>query len=625
MDRLLVVAGPGAGKTQVSALRLVNLVDAGLTPREILVLSFSRSAVRTLARRIEQLASTAESLVEELRYMSIRTFDSWAFRFLRQMGAQPAELLSASHDQNIQKLIDVLSGPSRSQAFELLSGVRHLIIDEFQDLPGVRGTLVLTLLDLLAPPTRTGVGFTVLGDPAQAIYEFAARQPDAAGARNCWKLLREQYGAGLRQIVLDRNYRSRPELASLSASLRQVLGGDADAGHKLLEVRRQIGLLGVSEVPLGPGWLETIPEGAVAILTRTNGEAMNVAKKLAGSEMEGGPVAVRLQSVGKHAPVPAWIGALLGPLKSTTIVQSQFLKIHALSRDRLGQPTCDAIGLPEAGAAWLRLLRASGEADASASLDMADLRARLNWPDAFPDDAAPSGNGVFISTVHQAKGMEFETVVILESEPDKEDKPEEYPEEEAHVGFVAITRAARQLSRIPPGQIYRAPTTWTFGNGSRQRLCHRWGGWINLAVGISGDIDPCSFVDPEVHGTSDDVAETQALLLEQARQLCGHKVMLVKAAIDTNRYVYNIYLQDDSGPGRLLGRTTAQLTYDLLSVLGGKSPLPGKIYNLRIGDIVTVVGPDETTVAVPAQFRASRLWLGVTLFGTGDFKPFRKA
>lgn len=623
-DRLLVVAGPGTGKTQVSALRLVHLVNSGLAPSEILVLSFSRSAVRTLARRIEQLASSSESLVEELRYLSIRTFDSWTFRFLRQMGGQPTDLMAASHDQNIQRLIDTLSGPLRAEAADRLGGVRHIIIDEFQDLPGVRGTLVLTLLNLLAPASQGGVGFTVLGDPAQSIYAFAARHGHETTA-DAWTLLREQYGANLRKVVLDRNYRSVPELAQLYVKLRATLDGNDDAQNKLLEIRRQVGLLSTSELPLGPEWLETVPDGSVAILTRTNGEAMSVVKKLAGHATEGGGVPVRLQTLGKYAPVPAWIGALLGPLKADIVAKSQFLKIHGASRAKLGAVTCDAICLPEAGVAWLRLLRASGGSDASTSLNMSDLRARLSWPDAFPDDAMTPSNGVLISTVHQAKGMEFQNVVILESEPDEDSGAPEFPEEEAHVGFVAMTRASRHLGRIPPGQIYRAPRNRDFDSGYRQRLCHNWGGWVNLAMGIGGDIDPFGFIDPDIHGTAEVVAETQALLLGQARDLGGHKVILVKVAVAPGRYLYNIHLQAGNKPGRVLGRTTVQLTYDLLSVLGRRS-LPGQIFNLRISDIVTVTGSEETTVSVPEQYQMSRLWLGVTLFGTGDFKlPGKKA
>ena len=75
-DWLLVVAGPGTGKTQVAAMRLVHLLRSGLQPAQILVLSFSRSAVATLTRRIASLRLADDGIVEDLRHLAIRTFDS---------------------------------------------------------------------------------------------------------------------------------------------------------------------------------------------------------------------------------------------------------------------------------------------------------------------------------------------------------------------------------------------------------------------------------------------------------------------------------------------------------------------------------------------------------------------
>ena len=53
-DRILVHAGPGTGKTEVVARRLNYLLDhERLKPGKILVLSFSRAAVKALIQRID--------------------------------------------------------------------------------------------------------------------------------------------------------------------------------------------------------------------------------------------------------------------------------------------------------------------------------------------------------------------------------------------------------------------------------------------------------------------------------------------------------------------------------------------------------------------------------------------
>ena len=61
--RLLVEAGPGTGKTEMAALRIAGLIETGLSPGQLLVLSFSRSAVRNLTGRLARLAGTEDTII----------------------------------------------------------------------------------------------------------------------------------------------------------------------------------------------------------------------------------------------------------------------------------------------------------------------------------------------------------------------------------------------------------------------------------------------------------------------------------------------------------------------------------------------------------------------------------
>lgn len=92
--RQLVEAAPGTGKTELAARRLASLLRTELSAGQILVLSFSRSAVRTLSNRLAAMDHADARVVEDLRHLSVRTFDSWSFRMLRLMGEQPRALLS---------------------------------------------------------------------------------------------------------------------------------------------------------------------------------------------------------------------------------------------------------------------------------------------------------------------------------------------------------------------------------------------------------------------------------------------------------------------------------------------------------------------------------------------------
>jgi len=622
---MLVEAGPGTGKTEIAALRLAELVRNHLSPAQVLVLSFSRGAVRTLTKRMQTVAGTDEHVVEELRHVAVRTFDSWAFRILRLVGAAPEDLLRRPHDDNIAALTELIAGQGRDAVLQAIGNRRHLIVDEFQDLPGVRGELVLALLDLLAPPERSDFGFTVLGDPAQAIYSFSAKRPDGSrypGPAEYWRRIVDTYGPQLEIVRLTRNHRSTPAIAEVSARLRAVLLGDLPEEQKLETVKRA-----VAELP------ETASltvdsfkgQGSKAILTRTNGEALRVLTRLMGKDPDAPGMPIRMRAASYASLPPSWIGALLRPLRSGSVTRSQFDRIYDHLAGVWDAEVRAQVGLPGADTAWSRLAQASGGPSDATAFELAALRRRLNWPDVFPDDQPLVDDGLIVTTVHQSKGSEFDVVTILESgsAPDEgavEEEGEERvgPDEEANVSYVAFTRAAKELRRSPQTAIYTPPRHRTFRN-ERKRLCHWWSGWINLEMGQKGDVDPLGFVDPELHPDGG-VEDLQAYLLANARNLEGRKVVLCKRAVG-NHVNWLIHLQEDTGgPGRLLGSTSKELTYDLLHILHPKGyGLPWRIFNLRISGVGTVTSEADRRLDPPES--VSRLWLGVSLFGTGDFQP----
>jgi hypothetical protein len=312
------------------------------------------------------------------------------------------------------------------------------------------------------------------------------------------------------------------------------------------------------------------------------------------------------------------------------LTRSQFARIYAHLAAEWNENTRQMLGMPPGSVAWNRLARASGAPEDASSIDLPTLRSRLNWPDSFPDDHQVSEDGLIITTIHQSKGLEFDIVTILDgSQEDEEDGLEnkendseiaEAAGEEANVAYVAMTRAGRVLNRIAPGQLYQAPANWTFSNG-RRRLCYWRNNWINMEMGQRGDLDPFGSVDPAVHGHAEAVNDLQTFLLRNARELEGHKVMLCKHSV-SGKALWHVHLQQPSGPGRLIGRTAPQLTFDLLQVLYSKGySLPGTILNLRIAAVGTISAEGELALEEPE--RTSRLWLGISLFGTGDFRTYK--
>lgn len=628
-DWLLVVAGPGTGKTQVAAMRLARLLRTGLQPAQILVLSFSRSAVATLTQRLSKVQLEETGVLEDLRHIAIRTFDAWAFRMLRQGGAPAAELLSGTHDDNIAHVTVALNNPEDGIG-ERLRSVRHVIVDEFQDLPGVRADMVRALLRRLEAEGAGPIGCTVLGDPAQAIYRFAARNSGDPLPTDPWQQLRADMGGRLREIELTRNHRSVPKLAEMAFKLRKILSSNShDAEKKLHAMQHLLARLPPTggEGKLAPEWLAELRDGSLAILTRTNGEAMGVWKLLCGTSVEPPSLPVKLRLAGENLAAPVWVAALLSAYRFNSITREVFLTAYDRLQTRLGPDACTELGLPLEGVAWKRLARATGVAETSTSIDLEVLRQRLDWPDSFPEDRVREDAAVYVTTVHQAKGMEFQNVALLEQRlRDKDESPED-PLEEANVGFVAITRAGRQLRRLPPSAIYAPARQHRFRSGRVRQVS--WGKMLNVQIGLQGDIDPCSFVDVELHGGEEAVKILQDQLLRQAMEWRGRKVLLEKVSLtdaDGQRTVcYNVSIQTEQGRGPLIGRTSDQVTRDLLDLLWKAGyQLPKNIYNLRVGDVISCSVQGDLPESVPEPFRSAHLWLGISLMGTGDFTKWKR-
>jgi DNA helicase-2/ATP-dependent DNA helicase PcrA len=87
---VLVVAGPGSGKTRVLAYRFAALVlQRGLSPRQILAVTFTNKAAREMRGRVERVLASEEARGAgeyDLRNLSLGTFHSLCARWLRADG-----------------------------------------------------------------------------------------------------------------------------------------------------------------------------------------------------------------------------------------------------------------------------------------------------------------------------------------------------------------------------------------------------------------------------------------------------------------------------------------------------------------------------------------------------------
>jgi len=627
-EKMLVLAGPGSGKTEVSARRIARLVTFGLSASQVLVLSFSRSAVRTLTERLSRLVELDDYVLEELRHVAIRTFDSWTFRILCRLGHQPEELLTHTYDDNVMILVDMLRSDEKSRIADLLKNIRHLVVDEMQDLAGVRGDLVVELLKLIAPPDQNSVGFTLLGDAAQSIYAFSVRNSDRFSihgetTNQLIGTLHETYTNELHALSLDKNHRAAPKLAVFLERLRKILARDIPAEEKYSMMTEVMCGLPGADFELGK---EIVPPDSLqtmAILARTNGEVLRIAQKILGNQVEGPGVKLQVGS-SDITGAPAWVAALLAYLKSSTLTSSQFSAIYTKAKQQ-APDRLEELEPPPIDKAWQQLLLASGCNKTDMSLIVSDLAQRMSWPDSFPDDVGVRKIQLNISTIHQSKGREFDVVAVLARDPEQ-DQISVNAEEEANVDFVALSRASSKVVSLPRDSIFPAPRIRDFDHGSRKRLFWWRNGWVNMEMGIRGDVVPESFVDLGLHESDEAVIGNYQFLAANAHNLIGHKVMLRKGFMpgsDGTRARYEICIQDGRQPGRLLGAMSQALVYDLLNVLHSHGRgLPRTIMNLRISRVVSLSVNPNSDINICSTFSASQMCLGIELFGTGDFQTF---
>jgi superfamily I DNA/RNA helicase/RecB family exonuclease len=112
---LLVVGGPGTGKTTMLVEAVAARIASGVDPERILVLTFGRRGAQALRDRIEaRVAADPGRIVHE---PLVRTFHAYAFALLRRAAAERGEpsprlLTGPEQDLIIRELLEVVADPA---------------------------------------------------------------------------------------------------------------------------------------------------------------------------------------------------------------------------------------------------------------------------------------------------------------------------------------------------------------------------------------------------------------------------------------------------------------------------------------------------------------------------------
>ncbi|GGZ74692.1 UvrD-helicase domain-containing protein [Streptomyces bluensis] len=598
--RVLVTAGAGAGKTHTLVRRLDALcghedTDEALEAAEILVLTFSRAAARELRERIARHG-------ERARRVRAQTFDAWAYGVLVQ--AYPdQDWGAASFDERIKSAVEAIE----KGALESGDAVppSHVVIDEVQDLLGDRRELVEALLDRY----QDSCGFTVVGDAAQSVYGFQiedlTERKDETGRFFEW--LRCSYPDDLVELRLTENFRAGTPEARIALRhgpwLQQV--SDTDEAATLYDELRDLLLdpangMGDLTDQFALDGLRNLSD-TCAILTRDNRQALVVSGLL----HEHG-IAHRLRPPLEERPVPYWVAELLRRTEATGLTEGRFRSL--LTEIPLPYE-------PNPSALWT-VLRRAAQGTGRNVLDLERLR-RSIADGRFPDEAAdPESTRIVVSTVHRAKGLEFDRVIVLTpptiAELHKQHKDELDLPAEARALYVAMTRVRQDLYHAQSPELPILKRAGGRRNGRRYV-----GGWRSYdRFGVVAEASDICRDNPPGHQT--DAVATQAYLLEQVGP--GQEVVLRKRHdLPMGEYQSPPYALVHNG--REIGEASERFRAELFQVQKVNRTWdpwwPEEIHGIRVDTLETVTG--STAAGANAGLGNRGVWIVPRITGIGRY------
>ncbi len=461
-DNMLILAGPGSGKTTVIVHRCAYLLEVERVPaRQILVLCFNHSSAIMLRKRLIKLVGKPAAGV------TVATYHGAAMRLagisIRDMAGSHKEG-DIDFDSIIRGAVSLLKGKKEITGIEpdemrdrLLGGYTHILVDEYQDIDEVQYDFVSAVAGRSLVEEDGRLTILAVGDDDQNIYTFRG-----ANVRFI-RRFQEDYSTHI--VYLVENYRSSRHIISASNSLIRNNQDRMKGTHPICINRDR-----EKNLP-GGKWnkLDPVSQGRVQIVTVKDWpqQAVHIIREIE-----------RLKAIDPSVKNDdfAVLARTKAPLNAARLVLEDADYPLKMTIDK---------GLPlhrvreiNVALEWLKL-------NEKQNLHASDLHNRLRqirgdkgvniwWQliDSFlqgyleetSDSILPvswaidrfyeflveqrrekmMGQGIFLSTVHSAKGMEFPHVFVLDGDWQRE-MGKMQREEERRVMYVAMTRAEQTL------------------------------------------------------------------------------------------------------------------------------------------------------------------------------------
>ena len=470
----LILAGPGSGKTRVIVHRVAWLIrECMILPDEIMVLAYNRSAVIEIRRRLWALVGmdAAGVNVQTLHGLAMRLTGT-SFAVAIEQGEKPNfdDVIKAAtaHLVKGQSVEEVNSSVQRDRA---LSGLRYLLVDEYQDINADHYDLISAVAGRVLNSEEDKLSLLVVGDDDQNIYAFDGanvrfiRQFEMDYKAKCYHLI-ENYRStshiiecANRVITKAHDRMKRDHDIRINHTRREMPAGGDFAKLDLLAQGR----VHIIEVPVS---LFGEVEMAFAELLRLNtldnsgtqrpwGRYAVIARRwdflepmMALCRLKGIPVRLMRDNQGPELHTTREGNRLLSLLKNQYRCATRkrvLLRCGALSRwfrMRFHLSVTDQNEHPHQ-LALAQFIHECDSIEPGAELVVPDLVDALYEFDSGKQGAQSANiNGsLLLLTAHRAKGLEFDHVLILDGGAWSNGN-----DEERRLFYVAMTRARKTLT-----------------------------------------------------------------------------------------------------------------------------------------------------------------------------------
>ncbi|WP_170391075.1 RecQ family ATP-dependent DNA helicase [Ruegeria arenilitoris] len=451
---VLVLAGPGSGKTRVLVHRIAYLIRVKReNPRGILALVYNRHAATEIRRRLLELIG------DDARGVTISTCHGLAMRMVGASFSKRAEKVeSVDFDEIMTEAIDLLKGQGLSrdeaeaQRETLIEGYRWILVDEYQDIGPQEYELIAAVAGRSIEDDDRRLSLFAVGDDDQNVYAFAGASVGFI------RRFEEDYKAQPSHLI--ENYRSTANIIHASNHVIAPAAERMKAGHDITVNRgrkddRPGGLLERLD-SVGRGRVQVLKEAGDPLTQAVLAvEELERLSKIV-PEWNWAKAAVIAREWSYLQPVRSYCEARGIPVQTANADLPNFWRLRETqtlvnwlrARDRSGLRVSELSNWMAAqpDGPWWSILREGVEDFVHEIGDReTDRRDILEWLAEWGRGVRKRQSGLLLLSAHRAKGLEFDHVVVLDGAWEKRSNGED-KDAARRLYYVAMTRARRSLA-----------------------------------------------------------------------------------------------------------------------------------------------------------------------------------